>query len=545
MKRFAHVLICLCVAASRTPAADTGALPGYTDYQTFAQQVADLAKHPHVKVDALGQTLGKREVYALTIADGEPATKPALLIVGSVEAPQLFGSELAMRLARRLADEGDLLKRFTFYIIPRPTPDASEAFFTKPYVERSTNHRPTDDDRDAAVDEDGPEDLNHDGFITMMRIEDPTGEWIAHPDDPRLMIKADASKGEAGKYKLYVEGVDNDHDELFNEDGPGGVNFNRNFPNDYPYFKEGAGPHQVSEVETRAVADFAFDHNNIAAVFTFSPDDNLFHPWKGRGERDESMTMPGKDAMYAGHFAEIYSDLHGGKNPPPAGSGKGAFVPWCYEDFGRWSFGTRAWWPPTIEQKKEDDKKEDKKKDGRDADEMNLLHWMDKEKIDGFVNWTPIQHPDFPDRKVEVGGFKPFVAINPPAGELDALADKHMKAIAKLIDLMPRVKIDHVKVEPLGGSVYRLTALIINDGYLPTMSEMGRISREPNPLQAAIELPKGATFLQGFSRRQFGPIAGSGGHEELAWLIHCDAGEATMRVYSPTTGSTSTKVTLP
>ncbi len=38
--------------------------------------------------------------------------------------------------------------------------------------------------------------------------------------------------------------------------------------------------HQVSEIETRAVTDFAYAHSNIAAVFSFSPNDNLNHPWK-------------------------------------------------------------------------------------------------------------------------------------------------------------------------------------------------------------------------------------------------------------------------
>ena len=56
--------------------------------------------------------------------------------------------------------------------------------------------------------------------------------------------------------------------------------FNRNFPFHYPYFKPGAGPNAVSEIETRAVADFAFDHRNIAIVFCFSPEDNLMHVWK-------------------------------------------------------------------------------------------------------------------------------------------------------------------------------------------------------------------------------------------------------------------------
>ena len=45
-------------------------------------------------------------------------------------------------------------------------PDAIEALFATPLMEQRMALRPVDDDRDGAVDEDGPEDLNGDGFIT-------------------------------------------------------------------------------------------------------------------------------------------------------------------------------------------------------------------------------------------------------------------------------------------------------------------------------------------------------------------------------------------
>ena len=46
----------------------------------------------------------------------------------------------------------------------------------------------------------------------MMRVEDETGDYFPHPDDPRVLIQADAKKNEKGKYRLLVEGKD---DELF------------------------------------------------------------------------------------------------------------------------------------------------------------------------------------------------------------------------------------------------------------------------------------------------------------------------------------------
>ena len=64
-----------------------------------------------------------------------------------------------------------------------------------------------DADNDGRFDEDGPEDLNKDGYISIMRVKDPKGPYMVHPEDPRLLRRADAAKGEAGGYAIYWEGV--------------------------------------------------------------------------------------------------------------------------------------------------------------------------------------------------------------------------------------------------------------------------------------------------------------------------------------------------
>src|SRR5262249_31047429 len=125
------------------------------------------------------------------------------------------------------------------------------------------------------IDEDPPDDLNGDKLVTWMRVEDPEGEYILDPKEPRLLIKADPAKGEVGKLRYLSEGIDNDHDEKWNEDGIGGVNFNRNFPYNYSYFAVWAGVNPVSETETRVLADFVVDHPNIGIIFTFGAAENL------------------------------------------------------------------------------------------------------------------------------------------------------------------------------------------------------------------------------------------------------------------------------
>jgi murein tripeptide amidase MpaA len=542
---------------STTAVAGEPVLAGYADFDAFRLHLESIAASEFASLQSLGRTRGGRDVYVLRIGAGRLDEKPAILIVGNVDPPHLLGSELAVRVAERLVKQASddaavrkLLDRVTFYVIPRPSPDASEAFFRRPYCERIGNDRPRDDDRDGEPDEDPPEDLNADGWITMMRVEDPAGPYMPHPADPRILIKADPSRGEQGRYRLFVEGRDNDEDGRQGEDPPGGVAFNRNFTFRYPYFKPGAGPHQVSEVETRAVADFAFDHPNIAAVLTFTPEDNLMRPWKpdAKAEPKRIKTAVLKaDAPYMNHVAEQYRKIHGGKDSPPSPQGRGSFSQWAYFHYGRWSFACRGWWIPKVPPPEEENKKKSVSKEKRAAEELNALRWFAREKIDGFVDWKSVSHGDFPGRKVEVGGWRPFLRLNPPADRLEPLAEKHWQFVRKLAGLLPRLTIERTKVEPLGGGVWRVTVVVLNEGYLPTMSKMGKTTGEPYPLQVRLELPDGVSLVTGHARAQLPPLAGSGGKAEQTWLVRGPRDKTTslrVRAWSPSVGEATRTIKL-
>ncbi len=589
------LLIGLLFAASRAEAGQP-ILEGYSDYQALRVELESIAESKFASIESLGQTLGGREVLLLRIGAGKVDRKPAVLIVGGVHPPHLLGSELALRVARSLVQQAEtdkrvrkMLGRVSFYVIPRVAPDACEAFFRVPYVEQAGNQRPVDDDRDGEVDEDGPEDLNGDGLITMIRVsearrpkvrevrrpevEDPKGTYLPHPDDARVMIQADPKKNERGRYLLFPEGRDNDQDEQHGEDPAGGVEFNRNFTFRYPYFGPGAGPHQVSEPETRAVADFAFSHPNIAAVVSFSPEDNLMHPWKPdkddkgkevrRPEVEESKRIKTSllkaDAGYFDHVAEMYQEIHAAEevrrpeveDAPESSKGEGSFSEWAYFHFGRWSFAARGWWIPNLQpEQQKKDKEEDKEEppeDKRGAEELNALQWFDREGIEGFVAWQEIQHPDFPDKKVEVGGFKPFLRWNPPGDALDALAEKHTEFVRRLVRQLPRLVIEEAKAESLGGRVWRVTVVVGNEGYLPTVSEMGRITRQPHPVQVRLVLPKGTSLVTGHSRVQLPPLAGRGGHEERSWLVLVSGEKpetVRVRAWSPSVGNVVKRIQL-
>ena len=552
------------------------ALEGYANYEAFARSVAELDASEVASVTSLGKTFAGRDIYVITVGAGKQDEKPAILVIGNVHAPQVAGSELAMRMARQLVEEavkdGEARQRldyYTWYIIPRPSPDATEKNFSAPYREQAGNTRRADDDRDAESGEDPPDDLNGDGWITMMRVEDAAGEYIPHPDDPRVMIRLEAAKNERGKYRMYVEGRDDDADEQFNEDAADGVALNRNFTFQYPYFKSGAGPHQVSEIESRAIADFCFARPNIALMFSFSPEDNLMHPWKAPDDQGRIKTgLLKPDATYQDFMASRYRELLDSKDAPSSPKGEGSLSEWAYFHYGRWSLAARGWWPSKVEAKTEERTEEEKSdepaadefkkdeaeqknpdsksKENRGASELNQLRWLAEQGIDGFVPWTAVEHPDFSDKKVEVGGLRPFYALNPPAKLLDDLATKHLDYVQHIARLLPSVKIHDTNVDSLGGGIYRLTITILNEGYLPSTSEMGRIGEKSYPLQIELRLPDGVNLVQGFPRTRISPLAG-GGSSKHSWLIRSSKeapGEITVRVWAPAVRSDERQLEL-
>ena len=167
----------------------------------------------------------------------------------------LFSPISSSRRYRSNAKVKQRLDNSVFYIVPRVNPDGAEAMWAAVKWARRTK-RPLDDDNDGRMDEDGPEDLNKDGVITVMRVKEPDGDYMIDPEEPRLMRRADPKKGERGRLRSTWEGIDNDGDGFINEDGAGGVDINRNFMHEYPYYKPEAGLYMVSEAETRAVLAF-------------------------------------------------------------------------------------------------------------------------------------------------------------------------------------------------------------------------------------------------------------------------------------------------
>ena len=344
--------------------------PGYQTHAELSASINRLAgEHGSAcTVESIGTSREGRALWALRVARPGPVEadrRPAMLIAANIDGDHVIGSAVAMGIAERLLTSDDeaaivFLQEHTLYVLPRVNPDAAERFFGDVKSDRRRNLRPDDRDRDGAIDEDPPNDLNGDGLITMMRVYDPEeADMMADPDEPRINAKPDRDKGERALFRLEIEGIDEDGDGELNEDDVGGVDLNMNFMHGYKEHANGAGPYQVSEPESLALLKYVLAHSNIAIVLTYGRHDNLSKSPDGKGADSAGApkTIDAKDVGLYKQIGERFREITGLKEVPSA-SANGAFFAWAYAHFGVPSFTTPLWTRP---EPKKDEKKEQEK----------------------------------------------------------------------------------------------------------------------------------------------------------------------------------------
>ncbi|MBC7418713.1 MAG: peptidase [Pedobacter sp.] len=522
----------------------------YSNSTTLAQRVKILVdKYPQlVKSKVLTQTTGGKAIWMLTIGAGKTEQKPAVVVVGGVDGKHLLGVEMAIGFAEKLMASATtdsiktLLNKQTFYVFPNMSPDATEQYFAKVRTERSGNATKTDDDRDGKINEDGTEDLDGNGKITLMRVEDPTGKYKLNTDDPRSLLLADATKGENGKYILLPEGIDSDKDGMFNEDGEGGIAFNKNSSYNFKPFVAGAGEYAVSEKENRALFDFLYDAFNVYAVVTFGPTNNLSTPVTFNAPAVAKRIITGwfeADAKANALVSERYNKITKTKDAPKTQAESGDFSQWGYFHYGRLSFSTPGWWVPKVVA---DTSRKEKKFINEDA-VASYLRWAASQGITNtFTPWKAVSHPDFPGQIVEVGGLDPFVLINPPYKMVDGIVAKHTEFVIGLAGMAPQLALVNVKTEKVAEGLTRVTLKVMNTGDLPTYTKIGDRSYFLKKILVKINSNANQIVVSGRKTQTLESIEGKD-YKELTWLIK-GTGKITIEAGSPTTGSKSIEVSL-
>lgn len=306
----------------------------------------------------IGRSAGDRPIYVyrLSAGEGDPDAKPGVVVVAGLDARQASMYAIARGLIERLEGARGLADA-TVYVVAQPNPDASP--------EGSQTNRlgaafpggtltPDDQDRDGRTDEDGPMDLNGDGFITMMRVADPPLEYglrlthLADPDHPRLMRPADASKGEVATHAMHAEAIDQDGDGQLGEDGVGGVDLNMNFPYRWPEFANGKGAYPLSEPESKALATWLLGRPNILAAVVLGPHDTIVNvPEAGRFDHTGRVPMgiERDDKALMDRLSEAYKEATKVTKAEKVGL-EGSFAGWAYAHLGLVTIATNPWQRP-------------------------------------------------------------------------------------------------------------------------------------------------------------------------------------------------------
>src|SRR6478735_2476991 len=187
-------------------------------------------------LEVAGTSHEGRSIWLATVtntATGAHHEKPAIFVEANIHATEITASTAALHTR-------------TFYVIPRVNPDGVELALRAEdpvYVRSSTRIYPRPDRRPGLVER----DIDGDGRILCMRIEDPDGAWSVHPDEPRLLVaRRFDDVGPGPFYRLLPEGdvheLDADRVPLAPE--LHGLDLNRNFPPDWEPegTQHGSGP---------------------------------------------------------------------------------------------------------------------------------------------------------------------------------------------------------------------------------------------------------------------------------------------------------------
>jgi hypothetical protein len=124
------------------------------------------------------------------------------------------------------------------------------------------------------------------------------------------------------------------------------------------------------------------------------------------------------------------------------------------------------------------------------------------------------------------------------------VAKRHASFLTGLAGKLPRLAVRRVELKHAGESVFDLTVVVENVGYLPTSLAQGEQTREVHPTRATLELDA-EHILTGNRRIALDPLPGSGGIEEARWIFFApDRTEVTVAIQSMLGGSLRRTVPL-
>ena len=482
-----------------------------------------------VELTSIGTSREGRALHLLTITDtetGKAEDKPAYLIHGNIHATELSGTHAALYTARQLVvDHGksDILKRVAFYIVPRINPDGAEFAVTKSGSIRSRTDRC---EREANTLY--QEDINGDGLILTMRREHPDGSLVADPMDPRLLIRR--KKESAGPfYRTLPEGLIHDWDGTDNIRVEGrSFDWNRNWSYDWRPEPEqgGAGDFPFSEPEMRALAEFIHRLSNVFGVLGYhtGPAAVLRPPSTGAdSDLDEG------DIRVMDELAQIGAEHTGFPIYPVVkyhSEGRrdinlrGHFHNFGYHHLGLFVFEFELGILKNSAGIKTEEIMAAKKPEEEEEEMRRLMKWWDEqeERDEIYKPWTQFEHPQL--GAVEIGGLLNRHLAGQTLPDLERISQGTYQFTIEHASRYPRVILEDVNADAVGGDVYRIRARVANRGQFPThVSNKGRNLRRLRSVRVEFHPASGVNLLSNQGHRHIGHMNGLTDSRLLEWFV--------------------------
>jgi len=489
----------------------------FDHYRDFDQLVLEskalAAAHPALLTYVeLGKSVEGRVMFALILNNpktGADTDKPAMYIDGNIHGNEINASETVLYTAWYLVENygklepiTKLVDRSAFYFVPCANPDGRQNWFdlqNSPHSSR-TGYKPTDDDRDGATDEDGPDDLDADGSIGMMWRRDPNGTHRRSELDPNEMERVDPLPRADGTIRrgdwsmAGMEGIDNDGDGQVNEDGPGGYDMNRNWPAGWnpDHVQGGAGDWPFSYPETESIARFIMTKPNIAAGQAYHNTGGMILRGPGVPQREgayagdrgtyDGIARVGEQMLPGYRSMVIHSDLY------PV---HGGFVNWIAESLGIVSFTNELWTEKRISQN-----------GGEPSPQMRDI-WQDH-VLFGQTK-SPLKEVDHPTLgKVLVGGGTKWSSRIPPAFMLEEECHRNAAFTYFHANEMPRVSVGPSLVRKLGDRLWEVTLELRNDALIPTRTARAAQAKAGVPDRVTLSAPGGVSIAaSGLADRRY------------------------------------------
>jgi hypothetical protein len=530
------------------PEAETAAAVALPPFQPSYRSMADVARTlvrfaeaaPGVATTfELGRTQDGRPVHGIEL--GLPgavplAERPTIFLFGGLDGRSLAGGEAVLDVVHSLlADSATLPQDVAVVAVPWVSGQAlsalADASGTAPSRD-GRNGRPLDDDRDGRVDEDGPDDLDGDGLILDMLIEDPRGPWV-RGGDGRFLVPA--GPGDGTRYLWTREGRDDDGDGRFNEDPPGGVVLDRNFPvhRTGPWDDPRCGEVPMSEPLVRAVADLVLARR--AAVVLLMQGNHGYVATPGGLALDTKGAFDAADRPVFERVTEAFLAATGRSQPgirtlrqARGEVSAGAALDWLHAVTGALSLEVAPWGPEveaTNNVAARDARyatpenaalQKPRSLDGRPhlGDiEGAWARWLDNTKGGlGFIEWQPVELGG--GFQGWVGGWEPRTILNPPVESLPRALEGLAEFVRELAVGLPRLEV-RVTQSEREGDLVRLRAQVRNLGRLPT----GMTRRGAPGVELSVEIPTGAQILAGEPTVDLPRLLGGELSAEVAWVV--------------------------